>query len=89
MANDLSQDQLIEYQNILLEWIVLCENTVKELDNLDEHFNKISKAKIGGSVVGIVGSIICIVGFGLSFVTFGASLGLTFAGKVYANETLS
>jgi uncharacterized membrane protein YgaE (UPF0421/DUF939 family) len=50
-------------------------------NNLDEHFKKISKAKVGGAAGAIVGGILGIVGFGLSFVTFGASLGLTIAGK--------
>ena len=55
-------------------------------NNLDEHFKKISKAKIGGAVGAIVGGILATVGFGLSFVTFGASLGLSIAGGVLAGS---
>ena len=51
-------------------------------DNLDEHFSRISKAKVGGATGAVVGGILGIIGFGLSFVTFGASLGLTIAGNV-------
>ncbi|XP_052074755.1 uncharacterized protein LOC127712401 [Mytilus californianus] len=88
MTEELSMEQLIEYEKCLLEWIVLCSQIVNELtslaDNLDEHFQNIAKAKIGGSAAGIVGGILAIVGFGLSFVTFGASLGLSIAGGVIA-----
>jgi hypothetical protein len=49
-------------------------------NNLDEHFKRICKAKVGGAAGAIGGGILAAVGFGLSFVTFGASLGLTIAG---------
>ena len=49
-------------------------------NNLDEHFKRICKAKVGGATGAIGGSILVAVGFILSFVTFGASLGLTIAG---------
>lgn len=86
MTTKLSKGELIEYEECLLEWIALCSQVVIQLnslaDNLDEHFQKIAKAKIGGSAAGIVGGVMAIVGFGLSFVTFGASLGLSIAGIV-------
>ena len=53
----------------------------KLADNLDEHFNRINKDKVGGATKAIVGGILGVVGFGLAFVTFGASLGLVVAGK--------
>ncbi|XP_052075427.1 uncharacterized protein LOC127712861 [Mytilus californianus] len=88
MTKKLSKEHLIAYEKCLLEWIVLCSQVVTELnslaDNLDQHFQKIAKAKIGGSAAGVVGGVMATVGFGLSFVTFGASLGLAIAGGVIA-----
>lgn len=76
------------FKHSLNEWTESCQLTVTEIngiaDNLDGHFDRISKAKIGGSAAGIAGGIMAAVGFGLSFVTFGASLGLIIAGKMYA-----
>ncbi|XP_063404599.1 uncharacterized protein LOC134688062 [Mytilus trossulus] len=88
MANSITRQRLCHFKETLFEWTESCEQTVKEInnlaDNLDEHFGRISKAKIGGSTAGIVGGVMAAVGFGLSFVTFGASLGLTVAGGVIA-----
>ncbi|VDH97390.1 Hypothetical predicted protein [Mytilus galloprovincialis] len=53
-------------------------------DSLDNHFKKISKAKVFGSITSIGGGIMAGIGFGLSFATFGASLGLTLAGQYSA-----
>lgn len=72
----------------LNEWIKCKDEAVKELKelavNLDDHFQKICKAKIAGSTTSLGGGILAVVGFGLSFVTFGASLGLTIAGSIIA-----
>ncbi|CAC5361450.1 unnamed protein product [Mytilus coruscus] len=88
MADGITKKRLSNFKETLFEWTESCEQTVKEInalaDNLDEHFGRISKAKIGGSTAGIVGGVMAAVGFGLSFVTFGASLGLTIAGGVIA-----
>lgn len=87
MTKKLSKEQLLAYEKCLLEWIVICSQVVTELnllaDNLDQHFQKIAKAKIGGSAAGVVGGVMATVGFGLSFVTFGASLGLAIAGTFH------
>lgn len=86
MTKQMSKEQLIAYEKCLLEWIVLCSQVVTELNSLaDQHFQKIAKAKIGGSSAGVVGGVMATVGFGLSFVTFGASLGLVIAGTFHNN----
>ena len=54
--------------------------------NLDEHYKRICKAKVGGATGAIGGGTLAAIGFGLSFVTFGASLGLTIAGGVIASS---
>lgn len=86
MSDKLTREEVLAFQTKLIEWTELVEEIANEIeciaDNLDGHFNRISKAKIGGSTFGIIGSILSIVGFGLSFATFGASLGLTIAGTI-------
>ena len=80
-----TRSRLVCLKGHLYQWIDENDALVVELgelaDNLDEHFNNISKGKVGGATGAIVGGILGVVGFGLSFVTFGASLGLTIAGK--------
>lgn len=77
---------LYNIKDKLHEWVDDTEVIVKELhklaDNLDQHFNRISKAKVGGSAAAIVGGTLATIGFGLSFVTFGASLVLSVAGGI-------
>ncbi|CAC5387502.1 unnamed protein product [Mytilus coruscus] len=88
MSDNISEERLRRFQKTLIEWTESCHLTIKEIlaiaDNLDGHFERISKAKIGGSAAGITGGILAAVGFGLSFVTFGASLGLTIEGGIIA-----
>lgn len=82
MSVTVSKRRLIEFKNVLIEWTEKSEEIVNErralAENLHEHFQRISREKIGGSSAGIIGGIICTVGFGLSFVTFGAALGLSY-----------
>lgn len=76
---------MIEFERTLLDWLAEAESVIVTLEDLakelDVHFTRINKAKIGGSAAGIVGSVIGIVGLALTPFTFGASLGLTIAGN--------
>lgn len=87
MSDVISKERLFRFQNTLFQWTESCKEATNEIkalaDNLDEHFGRIMKAKIGGSTAGIAGGILAAVGFGLSFVTFGASLGLSIAGITF------
>ncbi|CAC5364656.1 unnamed protein product [Mytilus coruscus] len=77
-----------DLEKILLNWFERAKSVIETLEvlaeELDVHFTRISKAKIGGSAVGIVGSVVGIVGIALTPFTFGASLGLTIAGGAVA-----
>jgi hypothetical protein len=79
------RSRLLSFKDQLHQLVDENDALVVELEelanNLDEHFKKISKAKVGGAAGAIVGGILGIAGFGLSFVTFGASLGLSIVGK--------
>lgn len=77
------------FEKILIEWVSNSKTAIETLDSLakelDVHFSRISKTKIGGSAAGIVGSVLGVVGLALTPVTFGASLGLSIAGNIKYN----
>lgn len=82
------QTQLSQLQSDLYKFIEEskeCTNEIRRIaQEIDDHYSKITKAKIAGSALAIPGGIIAGVGFALSFVTFGASLGLSIAGGIMA-----
>lgn len=88
MSDNTNKDRVLKCKVLLVQWIDLSKGLVKEFyriaDNLDAHYQRISKAKIAGSAAGIVGGIVSYVGFSLAFFTFGASLGLIIAGGIIA-----
>ncbi|XP_052067811.1 uncharacterized protein LOC127707338 [Mytilus californianus] len=82
------RNEMENFEETLLKWVANSETAIKTLQTLAEelnvHFSRIRKTKIGGSAAGIVGGVLGIVGLALTPVTFGASLGLSIAGGVVA-----
>lgn len=58
MSDVISKERLFRFENTLFQWTESCKEATNEIkalaDNLDEHFGRIMKAKIGGSTAGIL-----------------------------------